>query len=56
VSIGNAESGDADRRAILEFVRQMMGPMYDPDKEDQYVRVVRYIRANPPRMPEPELS
>lgn len=56
MSITSTESGDADRRAILDFVKQMMGPMYDPDKEDLYVGIVRYLRSNPPKMPEPEIK
>jgi len=54
MSIANTESGDADRRAILKFVQQMMGPMYDPMKEDQYVRAIRIVREYKPIMSPPE--
>ena len=30
---------DATRRAILQVVRSMLGPMYDSSKEEEYIRV-----------------
>jgi len=32
---------DAMRKAILDAARSMLGPLYDPKKEDEYVRVFR---------------
>jgi len=54
VSKVNVEFGGLERRAILEMVRQMLGPMYDPEKEDQYVRAIRMVREYAP-IPEPIL-
>lgn len=55
MSIANIISGGADRRAILEMVRQILGPLYDPEKEDQYVRVIRRVRKYEPMLPMPEI-
>lgn len=30
---------DAMRKAILDVARSMLGPLYDPKKESEYVRV-----------------
>ena len=45
MTIRSTIKADARRNAILGLARMMLGPMYDPEKEDEYVRVLS-VRLN----------